>query len=68
MEYCEDGTVFIDRDLILFGALLRYLHTGYVCVPPNLTVDVMLAEVDYFLIPMGGAALARRAPTIKGFY
>ena len=47
---CEDGAVFIDRDPILFGALLRYLRTGHLCVPPNLTVDVMLAEADYFLV------------------
>ena len=55
VEYCEDGAVFIDRDPILFGALLRYLRTGHLCVPPNLTVDIMLAEADYFLIPIGAA-------------
>eukprot|EP01121_Diplochlamys_sp_Union-15-3_P012434 TRINITY_DN3719_c0_g1_i2.p1 TRINITY_DN3719_c0_g1~~TRINITY_DN3719_c0_g1_i2.p1 ORF type:complete len:203 (-),score=25.91 TRINITY_DN3719_c0_g1_i2:44-622(-) len=47
----ENGEHFIDRDGEIFRVILNFYRTGNITVPPNLSREEVITELNYFQIP-----------------
>jgi BTB/POZ domain len=46
----EKGCIFIDRNGALFATVLDVLRTGRLCVPPGVTEEQILTELEFFQV------------------